>query len=65
MISAEDSRRTIRIEKNRFLVLPVVAEWNFKVPAGEKLMEQEPYASNTNDLWMTEQKIKEFIAEFH
>ena len=65
MISAEDSRRTIRIEKDRFLVLPVVAEWNFVVPAGEKLMEQEPYASNTNDLWMTEQKIKEFIAEFH
>jgi UDP-N-acetylglucosamine 4,6-dehydratase len=65
MISAEDSRRTIRIEKNRFLVLPVVAEWNFIVPEGEKLMEQEPYASNTNDLWMTEQKIKEFIAEFH
>ena len=65
MISAEDSRRTIRIEKNRFLVLPVVAEWNFIVPAGEKLIEQEPYASNTNDLWMTEQKIKEFIAEFH
>ena len=62
MISAEDSRRTIRIEKERFLVLPVVAEWNFIVPPGEKLREQEPYASNTNDSWMTEQKIKEYIA---
>jgi UDP-N-acetylglucosamine 4,6-dehydratase len=62
MISAEDSRRTIRIEKERFLVLPVVAEWNFIVPPGEKLREQEPYDSNTNDSWMTEQKIKEYIA---
>ena len=61
MISAEDSRRTLKISKDRFLVLPVVAEWEFKVPTGESMEERTPYASDSNDLWMDSLKIAEFI----
>jgi UDP-N-acetylglucosamine 4,6-dehydratase/5-epimerase len=62
MISAEDSRRTIRISENRFLVLPVVAEWNYQQPAGSNMEEGKAYASNTNDLWMGIDSIKNFLA---
>jgi UDP-N-acetylglucosamine 4,6-dehydratase len=61
MISAEDSRRTLKISKDRFLVLPVIAEWEFKVPSGESMGERTAYASDTNDLWMDSSKIAEFI----
>lgn len=61
MISAEDSRRTLKISKDRFLVLPVVAEWEFKVPSGESMEERTAYASDSNDLWMDSSKIAEFI----
>ena len=61
MISAEDSRRTLKISKDRFLVLPVIAEWEFKVPSGESMEERSAYASDTNDLWMDSSKIAEFI----
>ena len=61
MISIEDSRRTLKISKDRFLVLPVVAEWEFKVPRGESMEERTAYASDTNDLWMDSSKIAEFI----
>jgi UDP-N-acetylglucosamine 4,6-dehydratase/5-epimerase len=61
MISAEDSRRTLKISKDRFLVLPVVAEWEFKVPTGESMEERTAYASDSNDLWMDSSKIAEFI----
>ena len=61
MISAEDSRRTIKVSNNRFLVLPVVAEWGFEPPNGEVMSEQTAYASNTNDLWMNPSEMAEFI----
>jgi UDP-N-acetylglucosamine 4,6-dehydratase len=61
MISAEDSRRTLRVSKDRFLVLPVIAEWEFKVPRGESMEERTAYASDSNDLWMNSSKIAEFI----
>lgn len=61
MISAEDSRRTLKISIDRFLVLPVVAEWEFKIPTGESMEERTAYASDTNDLWMDSSKIAEFI----
>jgi UDP-N-acetylglucosamine 4,6-dehydratase len=62
MISAEDSRRTIKISENRFLVLPVVAEWNYKQPDGPLMEEGKAYASNTNDLWMGIDSIRSFLA---
>jgi UDP-N-acetylglucosamine 4,6-dehydratase len=61
MISAEDSRRTLKISKDRFLVLPVVAEWEFTVPTGESMEERTAYASDSNDLWMDSAEIAKFI----
>jgi UDP-N-acetylglucosamine 4,6-dehydratase len=61
MISAEDSRRTIKVSSNRFLVLPVVAEWSFDPPKGEVMSERNAYASDTNDLWIDSAEMAEFI----
>ena len=60
MISADDSRRTF-ILKNRFVVTPVVSEWGYREPNGERMSEGKAYRSDTNDLWMSESDIKNFI----
>ena len=62
MISEDDSRRTIQSE-NRFIVTPVVAEWGFELPSGKPMAEGKAYRSDTNDLWMTEADLKNFIAK--
>ena len=62
MISAEDSPRTKLIDGSRYVVLPVVAEWNYKEPEGEPLPERFAYASDTNSQWMTVSDIQKFIA---
>ena len=61
MISADDSRRTV-ILKDRFVVMPVVAEWGYATPDGELMGEGLAYRSDTNSLWMSESDIREFIA---
>jgi UDP-N-acetylglucosamine 4,6-dehydratase len=60
MISADDSRRTIKLN-SRFVVTPVVAEWGYEIPAGERMPEGQAYRSDTNDLWMSESDIKSYI----
>jgi UDP-N-acetylglucosamine 4,6-dehydratase len=60
MISADDSRRTIVLE-SRFVVTPVVAEWGFEPPIGVAMPEGKAYRSDTNDLWISESEIKNFI----
>ena len=60
MISADDSRRTIILE-NRFVVTPVVAEWGYSAPAGKTMLEGHAYRSDTNDMWMSQEDIKNFI----
>ena len=60
MISADDSRRTFIVD-DRYIVTPVVAEWGYKQPEGQRMPEGVAYQSNTNDLWMTEEEIREFI----
>ena len=60
MISADDSRRTIILE-NRYVVTPVVAEWGYQPPNGSTMLEGMAYRSDTNDLWMSELDIKNFI----
>ena len=62
MISAEDSRRTI-ILKNRFVVTPVIAEWGYILPSGERMPDGQAYRSDTNDMWMSSSDIKKFIGE--
>ena len=60
MISTDDSRRTVILE-NRFIVTPVVAEWGYVSPKGSRMPEGQAYRSDTNDLWMSETDIKNFI----
>ncbi len=60
MISADDSRRTILLGA-RYVVMPVVADWGYKKPAGEAMPEGFAYRSDTNDLWMDQKKIEFFI----
>lgn len=62
MISSDDSRRTV-ILPDRFVVTPVVAEWGYVPPLGLPMPEGTAYKSDTNDLWMTESDIIEFIKE--
>jgi UDP-N-acetylglucosamine 4,6-dehydratase len=60
MISADDSRRTL-LFLDRYVVTPVVAEWGYEEPKGERMPEGVAYQSNTNDLWMSETEIRDFI----
>jgi UDP-N-acetylglucosamine 4,6-dehydratase len=60
MISADDSRRTVRL-KDRYVVTPVAAEWGYKLPPGSFLDEGKAYKSDTNDLWMSQSDIKKFL----
>ena len=62
MISADDSRRTI-LTDNRFVVTPVVAEWGYKPPKGNPMVEGIAYQSHTNELWMTQEDIRNFLTE--
>jgi UDP-N-acetylglucosamine 4,6-dehydratase len=63
MISSDDSRRTIILE-NRFLVMPVIAEWGYTPPPGIKMKEGYAYRSDTNDMWMSQEDIRVFVDEF-
>jgi UDP-N-acetylglucosamine 4,6-dehydratase len=60
MISADDSRRTTILDK-RYVVNPVVAEWGYKPPNGAKMTEGQAYKSDTNELWISESELKNFI----
>ena len=60
MISADDSRRTIILD-NRYVVTPVVAEWGYNLPSGIKMPDGLAYRSDSNDLWLSESDIKNFI----
>ena len=62
MISADDSRRTI-ILKDRFVVTPVVAEWGYVAPFGDSMPEGVAYRSDTNQMWMSQSDIKNFISK--
>ena len=62
MISSDDSRRTFLIG-DRYVVTPVVAEWGFETPKGKPMVEGIAYQSNTNDLWMSQEDIRNFLNE--
>jgi UDP-N-acetylglucosamine 4,6-dehydratase len=64
MISVDDVRRTIFLE-NRYIVTPVVAEWGYVTPKGQPMPEGKAYQSNTNDLWMSLEEIRNFLSEIN
>ena len=60
MISVDDSRRTVLLG-NRYVVNPVIADWGYISPAGNKVPEGFAYQSNTNDLWITKEQIFDLL----
>jgi UDP-N-acetylglucosamine 4,6-dehydratase len=60
MISLDDSRRTLLLG-TRYVVMPVVAEWGYEIPEGQAMPENKPYRSDTNDLWMSEAAIRNYL----
>lgn len=62
MISSDDSRRTI-LMGDRFVVTPVVAEWGYETPKGMPMAENIAYQSHTNDLWISQEDIRNFLNE--
>lgn len=63
MISAEDSRRTVRRE-DRYVVQPTFAIWGgFHAAEGEPVPEGFAYTSDTNDLWLDVPALRSLLAE--
>ncbi len=62
MISAEDSRRTIR-QDERYVVMPTLAEWGYVSPQGEPSPDGFSYTSDTNDLWLSVDDLRRMIVE--
>ena len=60
MISVEDARHTIR-QPDRFVVTPTLAEWGFKSPDGEPVPEGFSYTSDTNDLWLSVEDLRQVL----
>jgi UDP-N-acetylglucosamine 4,6-dehydratase len=60
MISLDDARRTLRIG-DRYVVLPTIANWGFTPPEGESLPDGFAYRSDTNDLWLDADAIREVL----
>jgi UDP-N-acetylglucosamine 4,6-dehydratase len=61
MISIEDGPRTRLVDKNRYVILPIITEWEYTPPSGEKLPEGFVYNSNTNSEWLTKDEIRNFL----
>lgn len=61
MISAEDSRRTIR-QNDRYVVMPTLAEWGYVEPVGDPVADGFSYTSDTNDLWLSVEDLRVMLA---
>ena len=61
MVSGDDSRRTFRLQ-DRYVVAPVLAEWGYFPAVGEALLEGFAYRSDTNDLWLTIDDLRDLVA---
>jgi UDP-N-acetylglucosamine 4,6-dehydratase len=62
MISMDDSRRTLLVDA-RYVVMPVIAEWGYAAPKGKSMPENQAYRSDTNDLWMSEEDIRNYLKQ--
>ena len=65
MISSEDSRRTLRRD-DRYVVLPTMAVWGgYSQPTGDPVEEGFAYRSDSNDLWLGVDELRQLIADRH
>ncbi|GAB3357409.1 UDP-N-acetylglucosamine 4,6-dehydratase (inverting) [Modestobacter lapidis] len=61
MIAADDSRRTLRTG-NRYVITPYLAGWGYEPPAGEPVPDGSAYRSDTNDLLIGVEELRELVA---
>ena len=61
MISIEDGRRTKLVASDRYVILPLITEWNYKEPTGQKLPLGFAYNSNTNVDWLSVADIQKLL----
>jgi UDP-N-acetylglucosamine 4,6-dehydratase/5-epimerase len=64
MIAADDSRRTLRLG-DRYVVMPYVSGWGYEPPAdGEPVPDGWTYQSDSNDLWLSPDELRDMVARF-
>ncbi|MBO0840350.1 MAG: UDP-N-acetylglucosamine 4,6-dehydratase (inverting) [Sciscionella sp.] len=64
MIAPDDSQRTVRLG-DRYVVMPHIAGWGYEPPTdGEPVPEGFAYRSNTNDLWLSQDELRELVAHY-
>ena len=64
MIAADDSRRTLRLG-DRYVIMPYVAGWGYEPPAdGQPVEDGWSYQSDTNDLWLDVEELRDLADRF-
>jgi UDP-N-acetylglucosamine 4,6-dehydratase len=64
MIAADDSRRTLRLG-DRYVIMPYVAGWGYEPPAhGEPVEDGWSYQSDSNDLWLDVEELRDLADRF-
>jgi UDP-N-acetylglucosamine 4,6-dehydratase len=62
MISEEDARRTMLLD-DRYVVMPHIAGWGYEPPTdGTLVPDGFAYRSDTNDLWLSDDDLRAFVA---
>ncbi|WP_310376834.1 UDP-N-acetylglucosamine 4,6-dehydratase (inverting) [Catenuloplanes atrovinosus] len=61
MIALDDAPRTLRLP-DRYVVQPTIASWGYTPPAGgEPVADDFVYRSDTNDLWLSIDELRDMI----
>jgi UDP-N-acetylglucosamine 4,6-dehydratase len=64
MIAPDDSRRTMRLG-DRYVIMPYVAGWGYEPPSdGQAVEDGWSYRSDTNDLWLGPDELRDLIERF-
>ncbi|HEY0216248.1 MAG TPA: UDP-N-acetylglucosamine 4,6-dehydratase (inverting) [Cellulomonas sp.] len=64
MIAPDDSRRTVRLG-DRYVVMPYVSGWGYEAPVdGVPVEDGWTFRSDTNDLWLGTDELRDMVARF-
>ncbi|WP_456846096.1 UDP-N-acetylglucosamine 4,6-dehydratase (inverting) [Cellulomonas sp. P5_C6] len=64
MIAPDDSRRTLRLD-DRYVVMPYVAGWGYTPPEnGSPVDDGWTYRSDSNDLWLSPDELRDLVARY-
>ena len=61
MISTEDALRTVE-QESRYIVGPALAQWTYRTPSGKAAPEGFRYTSDSNEVWLSVDDLRELIA---